>query len=64
MNDYLENIREIERPHSTDRAPQGTQIVTGAAPLGVPDSFDEHVNLMFDLPAAAWHADVTRVFSS
>jgi hypothetical protein len=29
----------------------------------VPDSFDDHVNLMFDLIAAAWQADVTRVFT-
>jgi hypothetical protein len=33
------------------------------APVGVPDSFDEHVGLMFDLVAAAWQADVTRVFT-
>ena len=63
MNDYLENIREIERRIQQIERRQGTQIVTGAAPLGVPDSFDEHVSLMFDLLAAAWHADVTRVFT-
>ena len=33
------------------------------APAGVPDSFDEHVKLMFDLQALAFQADVTRVFS-
>jgi hypothetical protein len=33
------------------------------APSGVPDSFDEHVKLMFDLQALAFQADVTRVFS-
>jgi hypothetical protein len=33
------------------------------APPGVPDSFDEHVKLMFDLQALAFQADVTRVFS-
>ena len=33
------------------------------APPGVPDSFDEHVKLMFDLQAIAFQADVTRVFS-
>jgi Protein of unknown function (DUF1552) len=63
MNDYLENIREIERRIQQIERRQGTPIVAGAAPLGVPDSFDEHVGLMFDLLAAAWHADVTRVFT-
>src|SRR5262249_61841479 len=33
------------------------------APVGVPDSFEEHVGLMFDLVAAAFQADVTRVFT-
>ncbi len=33
------------------------------APIGVPDSFDEHVKLMFDLQALAFASDVTRVFS-
>jgi len=63
MNDYLENIREIERRIQQIERRQGTTEVTASAPLGVPDSFDEHVALMFDLAAAAWHADVTRVFT-
>ena len=33
------------------------------APAGVPDSFREHVELMFDLQALAFAADITRVFS-
>jgi Protein of unknown function (DUF1552) len=33
------------------------------APAGVPDSFAEHVQLMFDLQALAFAADITRVFS-
>ncbi len=33
------------------------------APAGVPDEFDEHVKLMFDLQAVAFAADMTRVFS-
>jgi hypothetical protein len=33
------------------------------APNGVPDSYEDHVKLMFDLQAAALAADVTRVFA-
>ena len=40
-----------------------SEAVTLNAPVGVPDSFDEHVELMFDLVAAAYQADVTRVFT-
>ena len=40
-----------------------TEAVSLDAPVGVPDSFDEHVALMFDLLAAAFQADVTRVFT-
>jgi hypothetical protein len=33
------------------------------APAGVPDSFAEHVKLMFDLQALAFQSDMTRVIS-
>ena len=33
------------------------------APAGVPDDFEEHVKLMFDLQAVAFASDMTRVFS-
>jgi len=65
MDQYLENIREIERRI------QGIEVYNASgevrelpeAPAGVPDSFDEHVKLMFDLQALAFEADMTRVFS-
>src|SRR4029078_9098244 len=33
------------------------------APVGVPDSFEEHIKLMFDLQALAFASDITRVFA-
>ena len=62
---YLENIREIERriQRTEERNRSGDERQLPAAPAGVPDSFDEHVQLMFDLQALAFTADVTRVFS-
>ena len=33
------------------------------APIGVPDSYEEHVKLMFDLQAVAFASDITRVFA-
>jgi hypothetical protein len=63
LTDYLDNIREIERRIQQIERRNDTQVTSPDRPLGVPDSFDDHVNLMFDLIAAAWQADVTRVFT-
>ena len=63
LTDYLDNIREIERRIQQVERRDRSQVTTPDAPLGVPDTFDEHVNLMFDLIAAAWQSDVTRVFT-
>jgi hypothetical protein len=63
VSDYLENIREIERRIEQTERNSRTGATSLDAPVGVPDSFDEHVGLMFDLVAAAYEADVTRVFT-
>ena len=65
MDRYLEDIREIERriERVEARNLNGESRELPGAPAGVPDSFDEHVKLMFDLQALAFESDVTRVFS-
>ena len=65
MEGYLDNVREIERriQKVEARNTSGDMRDLPGAPAGVPDSFDEHVKLMFDLQALAFQADVTRVFS-
>jgi Protein of unknown function (DUF1552) len=65
MERYLEDVREIERriQKVEARNASGEARELPAAPPGVPDSFDEHVKLMFDLQALAFQADITRVFS-
>ena len=65
MERYLENVREIERriQQVVARNTSGEERELPGAPAGVPDSFDEHVKLMFDLQALAFEADMTRVFS-
>jgi hypothetical protein len=65
LGDYLEDVREIERRIQKVEAFNGSgepRALPGA-PIGVPDSFDEHVRLMFDLQALAFASDVTRIFS-
>jgi hypothetical protein len=63
MTDYLDNLREIERRIQRQEARGATQVDTPDAPIGVPDSFDEHIALLFDLLAVAWQSDTTRVFT-
>jgi hypothetical protein len=65
MDRYLDNSREIERriEQIEARNSSGEVRELPGAPAGVPDSFEEHVKLMFDLQALAFEADMTRVFS-
>jgi hypothetical protein len=65
LNEYLEDIREIERRIQKIEVhnASGEQRELPGAPIGVPDSFEEHVRLMFDLQAIAFAGDITRVFS-
>jgi hypothetical protein len=65
MNDYLENVREIERriQHIEKYNASGEARALPAAPLGVPDNYDAHVKLMYDLQVLAFMTDVTRVSS-
>jgi hypothetical protein len=62
---YLEDIREVERrlQRIEARNASGEPRDLPGAPAGVPDSFAEHVQLMFDLQVLAFSADITRVFS-
>ena len=61
VEEYLQNIREVESRiqqagHRADAAGD-----TPDAPAGIPGSYDEHVRVMYDLIALAWRADITRV---
>jgi hypothetical protein len=65
VSDYLDDLREIERriQQIETRNKSGEQRELPEAPIGVPDSFAEHVKLMFDLQALAFASDITRVFA-
>jgi len=61
LDSFTENVREIERrltiaANATTTAPEDF-----AVPPGIPQSFDEHIKLMFDLLALGFEADITRV---
>ncbi len=65
LGDYLQNVREIERRIQNVEAfnRSGELRAFPEAPVGVPDSFSDHVTLMFDLQVLAFRSDITRVFA-
>jgi hypothetical protein len=65
LSDYLEDVREIERriQKVETQNTSGDPRELPGAPIGVPDSWEEHVKLMFDLQVVAFASDVTRNFA-
>ena len=64
VNDYVDAVREVERriQRAEEQAGQST-LALPDRPVGIPEEYDEHVKLMFDLLVLTWQADITRVFS-
>ncbi|MGA0806332.1 MAG: DUF1552 domain-containing protein [Pseudohongiellaceae bacterium] len=58
---YLNDVREVERRLSLEAAARPLELALPERPAGIPDSFEEHARIMFDLMALAWQADLTRV---
>jgi hypothetical protein len=63
LDNYLETLREIERRVQLASSRDLSAITVPAAPIGELDSFGAQVDLMFDLIALAYQADLTRVAS-
>ena len=63
VTEYLDSVREIERRlQVAERQHGASSLELPDRPVGVPESYDEHARLMFDLLALAFKADITRVF--
>jgi hypothetical protein len=65
LDNYMDNVREIERRIQAvevhNRSGETRELPD--APAGVPDSFSEHMRLLFDLQVLALQTDMTRVIS-
>ncbi len=62
LDEYETDIRELERRLAIAKKAVGAVSTEGVVvPAGVPESFDEHVKLHFDLQTLAFQADITRV---
>jgi hypothetical protein len=60
LEEYLEDVREIERRLQIASSASSATPASNV-PTGVPESFDEHIKLQFDLNALAFQGDITRV---
>ena len=61
MEQYLNDVREVERRLSIEMDSLPADLALPERPAGIPDSFEEHAMIMSDLMVLAWQADLTRV---
>ena len=54
LGEYLDNVREIERRIQRTEEHNSAEVTTLDAPIGIPESFEEHIGLMYDLMAVAY----------
>jgi hypothetical protein len=59
--EYLDSVRDVERRIQRATEQSGRELPVVSQPDGIPQRFDEHVGLMFDLQALAFQSDLTRV---
>lgn len=63
LSDYLDNVRETEARIQRAERQAAVNPELPDAPIGIPDSFPEHIALQFELIALAYMTDLTRVFT-
>jgi hypothetical protein len=61
LSDYLETVRELERRVQKTEAQDLSKLKLPQVPVGIPENFDAHLNLMFDMSALAWQGNLTRI---
>lgn len=64
LDEYLGAVREIEgRIQATEQSGAEAEWALPERPVDIPDTFEEHAKMMFDLQVLAYQADITRVAS-
>jgi hypothetical protein len=61
VTDYVDSVREVERRIQRVEQRNASDLPDLNQPSGIPERFDEHVKLMYELQWLAYRADVTRV---
>jgi hypothetical protein len=63
LDEYLTNIRQVEQQLDRMETRLGTITGTPEAPLGLPEAFDDHMTVTYDLMHLAFQGDISRVFT-
>ncbi len=63
LDEYLTNIREVEDQLDRFETRLGAITDNPEAPLGMPDAFDDHLNVTYNLMHLAYQGDISRVFT-
>src|SRR5215469_10199762 len=63
MNDYLASLRDVERRIQKAEEQSSKQLPDVAQPAGIPEKFEDHVRLLYDLQLLAYQSDLTRVIT-
>jgi len=61
LNDYLDEVREIERRVQKVDQRLTPDLALPEAPTGIPDNFEDHLKMMFDLQVLAYKSEITRI---
>jgi hypothetical protein len=63
VDDYLTSLRDVERRIRKAEEQSANALPDVAQPAGIPDTFEEHVRLLYDLQVLAYQSDLTRVIT-
>jgi hypothetical protein len=63
LEEYLNSVRDVELQLARMEARAGAVPEGTTAPLGIPDTFDEHMTITYDLMRLAFQGDISRVFT-
>jgi hypothetical protein len=63
LDEYLTNIRRVEKQLQNMEARSGVLGSASGGPVGIPEDFDAHMTVTYDLLHLAFQGDITRVFS-
>src|SRR5690349_2775667 len=63
VNDYLASLRDVERRIQKAEEQSSRELPDVPQPAGIPDNFDAHVRLLYDLQLLAYQSDLTRVIT-
>ncbi|MEQ8953800.1 MAG: DUF1552 domain-containing protein, partial [Gammaproteobacteria bacterium] len=63
LEQYLDAVRDVERRIQMAEAQNNRELPEMTQPSGVPDTYEEHAKLMFDMQVLAYQTDLTRVIT-